>query len=489
MPEKRKKAFGQKLPFFWSLDLHSNNISISRSFSQKLGYSTKQHPQNLASFRKIMPNKYFVRFEQLIDECRDQCNDHSFYTTLYFLQSKTNNPIQLLLSGEITNWNKKGNPQEVSGSLKFLSEPLSDSFLEKFENIYYRTNIDGIIEDISPAVKHFSGYTRDELIGKPTRMFYKNPETREFLLDELKKHSRVEDYKLKLVSADDKIFHVLVNISLITDDNGTPEGIEGVISNVTDKVEAQTELEDTRFFFNQIVSNTSDGIFVCNTDLVYTYWNPAMENITGLKSEDVLGKSFTSLFPHSKKQNIHNMIHAALDGKATETDDYFYKIPQTGKSGWAQSSYVPRKNNEGEIVGLIGTVKEISDRKKTEQKLRESDKTLSELSVQIPGGIYQLLVTQDWSASFKYASEGFGRLANLTEAKILDDANNVFDIIHPDDWEKFRQSIRKSSQNLNDWTVEFRVQLQDNTTRWLHNNARPENKKTEAFYGMAISKK
>ena len=471
---ERKKAFGQAIPYFWSFDLLSDSFFLSTGFIAKLGYSKEKHPQSFDELQNIMRGDHFEQFRNLVQNWITDPKESTFYCTTYFKQSGVNKQIQVLFKGEIIKRIENGHPAALGGSIKFLSDLDPDSSLNTFQTVYYQTDAEGIIQDISPEVRHLSGYTRDELIGQPSSMFYRDPEIRAALLQKLKKNGRVSDFKIQLVSASGKNFHVSVNSALRVDENGEVTGIEGVITNITEKVEAESELKDTRYFFNQIVSNTSDGIFVCDTNLIYTYWNPAMEKITGLKSEEVLGKSFKSLFPHTKKQNIDSMIHTALKGKPTKTDDFYYEVPKTGKSGWAQSSYVPRKNNDGEIIGLIGTVQEITDRKKTEEKLRESDKTLSQISAQIPGGIYQLKVYSGWNAEFLYVNTGFAGLVGLTEAEILEDANAVFDVIHRDDWENFRLNIRESFLELKDLNMEFRVVLQDESVRWLHSNSRPE---------------
>lgn len=476
MSTERKKAFGQAIPYFWSFDLINDTFSLSTEFTSKLGYSKEKHPQTFEDLQIIMKSEQFEQFKNLVQNWITDPNESTFYCTTYFKQAGSNKEIQALFKGEIIQRTENEHPATLGGSIKYLSELHPGADLNTFQTVYYQTDAEGIILDISPEVQYLSGYTREELIGQPSSMFYRDPETRAALLQNLKKHGRVSDFNIQLVSAGGKIYHVSVNAVLLSDENGEISGIEGVITNITEKVEAESALKDTRHFFNQIVSNTSDGIFVCDTNLIYTYWNPAMEKITGLKSEEVLGKSFKSLFPHTKKQNIDSMIHTALKGKPTKTDDYYYEVPKTGKSGWAQSSYVPRKNNDGEIVGLIGTVQEITDRKKTEEKLRESDKTLSQISEQIPGGIYQLKVYSGWNAEFLYVNKGFAELAGLTETEILDDANTVFDVIHRDDWENFRLSIRESFLELKDLNIEFRIVLPDGSSRWLHSNSRPEKK-------------
>lgn len=258
------------------------------------------------------------------------------------------------------------------------------------------------------------------------------------------------------------------------DDNGIIIGTFGIARDITEQRNAELKVEETRQFYDQIISNTSDGIFVCDKNLRYIYWNPAMEEISGYKSEDVLGKTANELFTHVKKKNLDDLYQKALNGEQVYSDDYKFCIPETGKSGWARAFYGPIRDNRGNITRVLGTVIDITRRKKAEENLRQSDETLKKLSEQVPGAIYQFQQYPDGTSRFPFASDGICDIYELTPDELADSADAAINRIHPQDIDAVSESITKSFRTLEPWGIDYRVCLPKKGVRWLRGRSRPE---------------
>ncbi|MFW6305513.1 MAG: PAS domain S-box protein, partial [Candidatus Saliniplasma sp.] len=113
------------------------------------------------------------------------------------------------------------------------------SIFEQFQDLYYRTDAEGFIQELSPSVKDLSGYDRDELIGEYVGKVYPNPEEREGLLNELSENGEVRGYEMKLEKKSGEKAVVSVNSHLIMDEDGEVEGVEGTIRDITERKEAQ----------------------------------------------------------------------------------------------------------------------------------------------------------------------------------------------------------------------------------------------------------
>jgi len=258
------------------------------------------------------------------------------------------------------------------------------------------------------------------------------------------------------------------------DDNGTLIGTFGIARDITEQRNAEIKVEETTQFYNQIISNTSDGIFVCDRNLRYIYWNPAMEVISGYKSEDVLGKTAFELFPHVKRKNLDELYQRALNGEKVYSDDYKFNIPETGKSGWARAFYGPIRDKHGNITRVLGTVIDITRRKKAEENLRKSDETLNKLSKQVPGAIYQFQQFPDGTSRFPFASDGICDIYELSPEELSENAEAAIARIHPHDFEEVSESITQSFHTLEPWGIDYRVCLPKNGIRWLRGRSRPE---------------
>jgi diguanylate cyclase (GGDEF)-like protein/PAS domain S-box-containing protein len=128
-------------------------------------------------------------------------------------------------------------------------------------------------------------------------------------------------------------------------------------------------LRETNRFAAEIVQNAGEGIIVYDSDLRFVVWNRFMEDMTGLKAEDVVGKKGTDLFPHLREQGVDEMFERALRGETVSSPDVHYYVPGSDRQGWVSSVYRPHYDAHGNVVGVIALVREITARKAAEQQI------------------------------------------------------------------------------------------------------------------------
>jgi PAS domain S-box-containing protein len=128
-------------------------------------------------------------------------------------------------------------------------------------------------------------------------------------------------------------------------------------------------LRDSKQFIKTIITSAQEGIIVYDRFLCYRVWNAFMERITGMSERSVLGKYALDVFPHLGEQGADIFLKRALSGETVQTPDMAYMIPSTGKSGWVASTYAPHRLSDGEIIGVVGIVKDITERKQAEEAL------------------------------------------------------------------------------------------------------------------------
>lgn len=155
--------------------------------------------------------------------------------------------------------------------------------------------------------------------------------------------------------------------------------IQSIADGISKIVERHTffnnmlELEN---FNARIISNVQEGIFVTDRSFRYIVWNKFMQDLSGLASSDVIGKRPDEIFRHVLLNNTMARMKEAIKGKVITTNDAYYDIHLSGKKGWYSATYCPHISAGGEIVGIIGTIKEISKYKESEENLRDSRENL-----------------------------------------------------------------------------------------------------------------
>ncbi len=115
-------------------------------------------------------------------------------------------------------------------------------FFDSVQEIFYRVDWKGVISDITPSITRYSGYTREELIGKPVTDLYANPEDRKKVVAELLAKGMVEDREIRLKTRDRGVLDVLLNARLLRGVGGLPAGIEGSLRDITARKAVENEL-------------------------------------------------------------------------------------------------------------------------------------------------------------------------------------------------------------------------------------------------------
>ena len=124
------------------------------------------------------------------------------------------------------------------------SEKKFRSMFDSFQDLYFRSNMKGIIELISPSVKPLAGYEVDELIGKSVLEIFVAVADRDELMAALLSAEKVSGHELKLKKQSGETAIISLNAQIVSDDSGNPIAIEGVIRDITGKIKAEEVLKE-----------------------------------------------------------------------------------------------------------------------------------------------------------------------------------------------------------------------------------------------------
>ena len=145
----------------------------------------------------------------------------------------------------------------------------------------------------------------------------------------------------------------------------------------------ENALRESGQFNRQVIASAREGIVVYDRELRYEIWNPYMEALTGMEASQVLGRNALNLFPYVRENGVDVMLRRALAGETVRASDFPYYVPQTGKSGWISGVYGPHVSASGDIIGVIGIIRDTTEQKTTESKivanLREKELLIKEI--------------------------------------------------------------------------------------------------------------
>jgi PAS domain S-box-containing protein len=150
----------------------------------------------------------------------------------------------------------------------------------------------------------------------------------------------------------------------ILDPDGTANQVLGVAIDITARKRAEEALRDAAQLSREIVSSAADGIFVCDADLRYQVWNRALEEMTGRAEEDLMGRKAGDAFSAFHEEGTLSLLERALAGEIVDAQDIPFSTAGGGDTRWLSRMYRPLRDAKGKIVGVVGVVRDVTDRRK-----------------------------------------------------------------------------------------------------------------------------
>ncbi len=116
------------------------------------------------------------------------------------------------------------------------------------------------------------------------------------------------------------------------------------IGQFMERKKAEEALREANEFGKQVINGAQAGIIVYGREGRIAVWNPFMEQVTGYRSEEVLGRPAIEVFPFLHEKHFEKMFARALAGEVFDAADIPFDLPEKGKRGWTAARFAPLRD-------------------------------------------------------------------------------------------------------------------------------------------------
>ncbi len=363
----------------FELDLDGNVTFTNKSGYTFLGYSEEDFEKGLNAKRFIASNEHDKLIQNFLKSIKGENiggyeytiirKDKSSFPAIVYTSPIIKENVSVGLRGILIDITDRVKTEK---SLRESEERYRILFEKNLAGVF-RSTIAGKMIECNQAFASILGYsTPEELISYNSQLLYNTPEERERFISKILQNNEMKNYEICLKRKDGTLIWVLENVSIIFDADGKPEFFQGTIFDVTQRKQAQEQMN----MLAAAIKSISECITITDKYNHLIFVNDAFLSVYGYKEEEILGKSLDVLRSENNPPEVLNKIR-----------------PSTLAGGWNGELFNKRKdgtefpiylstavvrNDEGELLAFIGVSSDITERKKVIKELIEAKENAEE---------------------------------------------------------------------------------------------------------------
>lgn len=317
-------------------------------------------------------------------------------------------------------------------------------------------------EYISPSVEALTGYKPSDFYADPEfDEKIVHPDDRPALIAAIARQT-TGPVRLRWMHKDDGAVWIEVNATAVRNRKGEVVGLEGVARDVSDRVAAEERVKSGESMLRAVMRAARDPVLVIDRRGTVVSANDAFAARYGKRPEDISGSPVTNLWPEDvAKRRMRQMRRAIRLGKPMRFDE------ETMGRRHFNIAIEPIIDGRGEVAQLAFFARDITRRKRAEQKLQSSEER------------YRLLYQDNPTMYFTVDTGGVVLSVNRFGAEHLGYqpqeliGGDVLSVFHPDDRKAVKRQLEEciaAGGEVLDW--EFRKRKKNGETMWVKEAAR-----------------
>lgn len=281
----------------------------------------------------------------------------------------------------------------------------------------------------------------------------------------------ISNYSLdkRFVRKEGQIIYTSLFINCVRDALGEVDSVVAVLWDITERKQAEEALRRSEERFELAMRGATDGLWDWNLQTQEVYYSPRWCEMLGYVEKEVLPHvdTFAQLLHPEDKEQVFAQVNGYLTGKSSVYSIEFRMRHQQGHYVWLLSRAVGVKNNQGDIVRLVGTHVDITERKQAEDALRQSEVRFRSLIT----ATSQIVWTTTAEGCITTEQPGWTSFTGLSFEELQQ--GGLVKMIHPDDQAHTILVWSKALQTRQLYEVEHRIRRYDGNYRYMRGRGVP----------------
>ncbi|UUX91240.1 PAS domain S-box protein [Methanoplanus endosymbiosus] len=253
------------------------------------------------------------------------------------------------------------------------------SIIDSADDAIISKNTDGTITSWNKGAEEIFGYSEEEVVGKKINLLVLEEDADDLksIMDKISLGEKIKHHTARRMRKDGQIIDVSLTISPITDINGKITGISTISRDVSDIIKSRHKLKESYEWNSTVLKSIGDAIIATDRDCNVTYMNPVSEHLTGWSLKEAKNRPLSEIF-NITNESTGDVVESPAEKviKEGRVVGLANHTVLTGKSGeiWPiDDSGAPIVGFDGKINGAVIVFREISERKKSEKLLKDSE--------------------------------------------------------------------------------------------------------------------
>ena len=335
------------------------------------------------------------------------------------------------------------------------SEARYRSVIENIQDTFYRTDAGGALTMLSPSGARLLGYDSvEDLLGTPMDKLWKSPEAFQEYVQILSDQGVVRDLEVILLRKDGSEVFVEASSNIYSDAAGFMLGLEGILRDIGKRKEAEREAVRERMFTDAVMESVPGLLYIYDSQERMVRWNRNFEILTGYAPEELLGSNVAAWFEAREPDtsNIRASFQKAMVQGRSEAEALL--ITKDGRSIPCLFT-AARHTIDGQDY-LVGMGMDITERKKSEELLRQSENKFSHLFRHSPDAI---LLADIATGIVSDVNDTFVSMTGYARGEIVGKTTSSINFyVDPALWERLYVMLRRDGMLANE---EFMVRAKD----------------------------